>query len=280
VNQFGPRLSFFLDCGLDLEYLALTRVCRKVFAVAMRDVFGAGPKAQLFKVHTQTSGRSLITAEFRNNLTRTAVELLLAYVNATNSCHSNSADEPFTTPSEEWSRLASHAQSILLEESGLFRHMMNALSGSPGMKAMEQVVEKAILEEFRVIESLGGVLGAVENRYQRTQIQASAHRLESQIYSGIRPLVGLTRYGSGEKASRRVELVRTPHATKKLQLSRLKEFKRRNAAKAARALDRLGATVDHGGNVFAELLNTVEVCSLGQITERLQKQVGKFRPMM
>ena len=112
VDQFGPRLSFFLDCGLDVEYIALARVSRRIWSIGMRDVFGAGPRAQLFKLHTQTSGRSLIAAEFKNNLTRTAAELMLAYMNATNSCHSNSADEPFTTPSEEWIRLAAHGQAI------------------------------------------------------------------------------------------------------------------------------------------------------------------------
>src|SRR5215510_15090756 len=169
VDQFGPRLSFFLDCGLDVEYIALARVSRCIWAIGMRDVFGAGPRAQLFKLHTQTSGRSLIAAEFKNNLTRTAAELVLSYMNATNSCHSNSADEPFTTPTEEWIRLAAHGQAILLEESGIFKHTMNMLSGSPGMKAVERAVEAAILDEFREIESLGGVMGAVENRYQRSQ---------------------------------------------------------------------------------------------------------------
>src|SRR5205823_1233834 len=134
VDQFGPRLSFFLDCGLDAEYIALARVSRRIWAIGMRDAYGAGPRGQLFKLHTQTSGRSLIAAEFKNNLTRTAAELMLAYMNATNSCHSNSADEPFTTPSEEWIRLAAHGQAILLEESGIFKHTMNMLSGSPGMK--------------------------------------------------------------------------------------------------------------------------------------------------
>ena len=179
VDQFGPRLSFFLDCGLDVEYIALSRVSRKIWAIGMRDVFGASPRGQMFKLHTQTSGRSLIAAEFKNNLTRTAAELMLAYMNGTNSCHSNSADEPFTTPSEEWIRLAAHGQAILLEESGIFKHTMNMLSGSPGMKAVERAVEKAILDEFREIESLGGVMGAVENRYQRSQIQNAAHRYEA-----------------------------------------------------------------------------------------------------
>src|ERR1043165_3763121 len=165
VNVFGPRLSFFLDCGLDVEYVALARVCRKLWAIGLRDVFGADARAQLFKLHTQTSGRSLIAQEFKNNLTRTAVELMLAYINGTNSCHSNSADEPFTTPSEENVRLTAHAQAILLEETGLFKLLMNTLGGSPGMKIVERAVEEGILNEFGQIDRLGGVLVALENRY-------------------------------------------------------------------------------------------------------------------
>src|SRR5581483_2302071 len=246
VDQFGPRLSFFLDCGLDAEYIALARVSRRIWAIGMRDVFGAGPKAQLFKLHTQTSGRSLIAAEFKNNLTRTAAELILAYMNATNSCHSNSADEPFTTPSEEWIRLASHAQAILLEESGIFKHTMNMLSGSPGMKAVERAVEAAILDEFREIERLGGVLAAVEERYQRSQIQNAAHRYEQQIYDGTRPIIGLNRYREGVEDTPEVKLVRTPRSKQQLQVDRLQKFKKKNAEKARRALDKLAAVVERG----------------------------------
>jgi len=280
VDQFGPRLSFFLDCGLDVEYVALARVSRRIWAISMRDVFGAGPKAQLFKLHTQTSGRSLIAAEFKNNLTRTAAELMLAYMNATNSSHSNSADEPFTTPSEEWIRLAAHSQAILLEESGLFKHTMNMLSGSPGMKAVERAVEAAILDEFREIERLGGVLAAVEERYQRSQIQNAAHRYEQQIYDGVRPIIGLNRYRNGSDAIPEVELARTPRPKQQLQVDRLCKFKRKNAEKAKRALDKLAAVVERGENCFQTLLEAVEVCSLGQITGRLQEVVGRFRPMV
>jgi methylmalonyl-CoA mutase len=246
----------------------------------MREVFGAGPRAQMFKLHTQTSGRSLIAAEFKNNLTRTAAELMLAYMNGTNSCHSNSADEPFTTPSEEWIRLAAHGQAILLEESGIFKHTMNMLSGSPGMKAVERAVEKAILDEFREIESLGGVMGAVENRYQRSQIQNAAHRYEQQIYDGTRPIVGLNRYRNGDDGMPEVELVRTPRAKQKLQVDRLTKFKKKHAAKSKQALDKLARGVDRGENCFPALLEAVEVCSLGQITGRLQEVVGRFRPMV
>jgi methylmalonyl-CoA mutase cobalamin-binding domain/chain len=280
ADDFGPRLSFFLDCGLDVEYIALTRVSRRIWAIGMRDAFGAGPRAQMFKVHTQTSGRSLIAAEFRNNLTRTAAELMLAYMNGTNSCHSNSADEPFTTPSEEWIRLSAHGQAILLDESGIFKHTMNMLSGSPGMKAVERAVEAAILEEFREIERLGGVLAAVENRYQRSQIQNAAHRYEQQIYDGTRPIIALNKYRNGDEEMPEVELVRTPRAKQQLQVDRLKKFKKKNAVKAGKALDKLAAVAETSENCFPALLEAAEVCSLGQITGRLQEVVGRFRPMV
>jgi methylmalonyl-CoA mutase cobalamin-binding domain/chain len=280
VNEFGPRLSFFLDCGLDVEYIALTRVSRRIWAIGMRDAFGAGHKAQMFKVHTQTSGRSLVAAEFKNNLTRTAAELMLSYMNGTNSCHSNSADEPFTTPSEEWIRLAAHGQAILLDESGIFKHTMNMLSGSPGMKAVERAVEAAILEEFREIERLGGVMGAVENRYQRSQIQTAAHRYEQQIYNGTRPIIALNKYRNDSEEMPEFELARTPRAKQQLQVDRLRKFKAKNARNAEQALAKLAAVVETDENCFPALLEAAEVCSLGQISECLQEVVGRFRPMV
>jgi methylmalonyl-CoA mutase len=279
VDAFAPRLSFFLDCSLDVEFLALARVCRKLWAIGMRDVFAASPHGQLFKLHTQTSGRSLVSAEYKNNLTRTAIELLLACVNATNSCHSNSADEPFTTPGEEYARLASHSQSILLEESGLFRHTMNLLAGSPGMKQVERAVEDAILAEFETIARLGGVLEAMEQRYQRSCIQAAGYRYEQQILDGTRPVIGVNRYRS-DAAPPEPRLVRLPDERKREQIRRLGEFKERNRHTAPVALDRLACVIRDGGNVFTELLDTVECCSLGQITHALQQTVGKFRPLI
>jgi len=279
VNAFGPRLSFFLDCGLDVEYLVLGRVCRRIWAIGMRDVFGADSKAQRLKLHTQTSGRSLIAAEFQNNLTRTAVELMIAYMNYTNSCHSNSADEPFTTPTEKYALLASHGQSIILEESGMFKHMMNMFGGAPGLLALERQVEKGILESFREIDTLGGVIPAMEQRYQRSKIQESGHRIEMQIYSGERPIIGLNKYVSDEPPPH-VPLARTPPKKQRLQVARLQAFKKKHAQRAPDALQRLDNVVRNGGNVFAELVSTVEHCSLGQITACLTNAVGKFRPMV
>src|SRR6185503_17952831 len=136
-------------------------------------------------------------------------------------------------------RLSAHSQGILLEESGIFKHTMNMLSGSPGMKAVERAVEAAILEEFREIERLGGVLAAVENRYQRSQIQNAAHRYEEQIYDGTRPIVGLNRYRNGAEETPEMELARTSKAKQQLQVDRLTKFKKKNAEKAKRALAKL-----------------------------------------
>ena len=279
VDRFGPRFSFFLDCGLDVEYLVLGRVCRRIWAIGMRDAFGAGPKAQVLKLHTQTRGRSLVAAEFKNNLTRTAVELMISYINCTNSCHSNSADEPFTTPTEEYVRLASHAQSILLEETGVFRHTMNVLAGSPGLLLLERRVERAVLDVFREIDTMGGVLSAMEQRYQRSRIQEAAHRYERQINAGERPVIGLNKYAD-PGAVPRVALARTSPRKQRLQVERLRAFKARNERRAPEALGRLAAVARAKGNVFAELLSTVECCSLGQITACLTSVVGRFRPMV
>jgi methylmalonyl-CoA mutase len=148
------------------------------------------------------------------------------------------------------------------------------------MKAVERAVEAAILEEFREIERLGGVLAAVEERYQRSQIQNAAHRYEQQIYDGTRPIIGLNKYRDGDDDAPEVELSRTPRAKQQLQVDRLCKFKKKNADKANRALDKLAAAAERNENVFPVLLEAAEVCSLGQITGRLQEVVGRFRPMV
>jgi methylmalonyl-CoA mutase N-terminal domain/subunit len=157
---------------------------------------------------------------------------------------------------------------------------MNMLTGSPGMKAVERAVEAAILEEFREIERLGGVMGAVENRYQRSQIQNAAHRYEQQIYDGTRPIIALNKYRNAAEEPPEIELSRTSRAKQQLQVDRLKKFKKKNAAKAAKALDKLAAVAETNENCFPALMEAAEVCSLGQITGRLQEVVGRFRPMV
>src|SRR5260370_10556588 len=182
-------------------------------------------------------------------------------MNASNWGRANSADEPFTTPSEEWIRLGAHGQAILLAESGIYKHTMNMLSGSPGMKAVERAIEAAILDEFREIERLGGVLRAVEDRYQRSQIQNASHRYEQQINEGVRPIIGLNRYRNGSHDIPEVKLARTPRKKQQLQIDRLVKFKKKNADKSKRALDKLATVVESGQNCFPALLEAVDIWS-------------------
>src|SRR5437762_10447167 len=155
---------------------------------------------------------------------------------------------------------------------------MSGVAGSPGMKIVERAVEQGVLNEFREIDRLGGVLAAIEHRYQRSQIQASAHRYEQQINDGTRPIIGLNRYRDADDKLSAVKVVRTPRQKKQLQVDRLEKFKRRHRTEAERALDELTKVVREGGNVFAQLIQTAEHCSLGQITSRLHELVGHYRP--
>jgi len=276
VEEFGPRLSFFLDCGLDVEYVALARVCRKIWAIGMRDVLRAGARAQRFKLHTQTSGRSLISRDFKNNLTRTAIEMMLACINATNSCHSNSADEPFTTPAEEYVRLAAQGQAILLEESGLFKGMMNLLSGSRECAPWKppsprQSWRNSARSTTWARAGRGGApLSAQPDPVRRPPLRAADP-------PGQAPIIGLNRYRGDSAASPDVQIVRTPPSRKQLQVDRLKRFKRRHARQAGPALDALAKVVESGGNVFAQLIDTVEHCSLAR-SRPAPGSGGKYRP--
>jgi len=174
VNEFGPRLSLLPRLRPRRGIPRARSRLPPHLAIGMKEVFGAGPKAQVLKLHTQTSGRSLIAAEFQNNLTRTAIELMLAYMNYTNSCHSNSADEPFTTPTEKYATLASHGQSIIMEESGVFKHTMNLFAARRPDDPREAGREGEFWTCSARWTRFGGVLAAQEQRYQRSKIQEAA----------------------------------------------------------------------------------------------------------
>ena len=216
------------------------------------------------------------------NLTRTAVELLLAYINYTNSCHSNSADEPFTTPTEEYVRLAAHGQAIVLEETGLFKHMMNLFGGSPGMQIVEREVERGVLDYFREIDRLGGVLACIEQRYQRSQIQEESMHYEMLKHTGEYPIIGVNTFRNphADPVPQHIELARSTDDEKQGQLTRLRDFHARHGAASGPALKRLQRAVIDNANVFAVLMEAVRVCSLGQITTALFEVGGQYRRSM
>ena len=282
IDDFAPNLSFFFSNGLDAEYTVIGRVARRIWAVAMRDRYGAGERSRKLKYHIQTSGRSLHAQEIDFNDIRTTLQALMAIHDNCNSLHTNSYDEAITTPSEESVRRAMAIQLIINRELGWAKNE-NPLQGSALIEELTDLVEEAVLIEFENISRRGGVLGAMETQYQRGRIQEESLIYEHLKHSGELPVVGVNTFvnpGGSHDASRDLTLARTDAGEKDDRLRDLAAFQALHAAEAPAALDRLRETVLSGGNVFSELLETVGCCSLGQITHALYEVGGQYRRAM
>lgn len=280
INDFAPNLSFFFSSGMDPEYAVINRVARRIWAIAMRDKYGANERSQKFKVHIQTSGRSLHSQEYEFNDIRTTLQALMALYDNCNSLHTNAYDEAVTTPSEPSVRRALAIQQIINKEFGLYANE-NALQGAFIVDDLTELVEEAILREFDRLSERGGVLGAMETGYQRARIQEESLHYESLKASGALPIIGVNCFvnpeGDVEQATEKLDLMRATEEEKQSQLRRLREFKKRHAGDAPEALRRLKQVVLSGGNLFEELMNTVRSCSLGQITQALFEVGGRYR---
>ncbi len=282
VDSFAPNLSFFFSNGMDPEYTVIGRVARRIWAVAMREKYGAGPRSQMLKYHIQTSGRSLHSQEIQFNDIRTTLQALCAVYDNCNSLHTNAYDEAITTPSRESVRRALAIQQIINREWGLAENE-NPGQGSFIVEELTALVEEAVLTEFDRITERGGVLGAMEKGYQRGTIQEESMRYEHLKHSGELPIVGVNTFKNEQDAEEtpvKVELARATEEEKRSQLRRLEEFKRRNAKEAPGALRRLQETALSEQNIFAELMHTVRYCSLGQITDALYEVGGRYRRSM
>jgi methylmalonyl-CoA mutase len=278
VDDFAPNFSFFFSNGLDAEYSVIGRVARRIWAIALRDLYGASERSQKLKYHIQTSGRSLHAQEMAFNDIRTTLQALTAIQDHCNSLHTNAYDEAVTTPSEESVRRALAIQLVIQRELGIAKSE-NALQGSYAIEWLTDRVEEAVLEEFERLSSRGGVLGAMETHYQRGRIQEESLRYEAKKHSGELPIVGVNTFEGkgGEGGLRPVALMRASEAERRQQLDALHAFQARHRAEAGPALARLQAAARAGGNVFAELMETVKVASLGQITEALFAVGGRYR---
>ena len=280
IDDFAPNLSFFFSNGMDAEYTVLGRVARRVWAVAMRDRYGASARSQQLKYHVQTSGRSLHAQEMDFNDIRTTLQALCAIYDNANSLHTNAYDEAVTTPSEHSVRRALAIQMIIDKEWGLAGNE-NPLQGSAAVDELTDLVEEAVLAEFDRIAERGGVLGAMETGYQRGRIQDESMLYEHKKHDGSLPLVGVNTFldpsRDDDAAPQEVELARATEAEKQSQLTRLADFQARHAQEAPVALGRLQEAATSGGNVFAALMDAVRVCSLGQISEAFFEVGGQYR---
>ncbi len=282
IDEFCGNLSFFFSNGLDPEYSVIGRVARKIWAVALREKYGANDKSQKFKYHIQTSGRSLHAQEIDFNDIRTTLQAFIALSDNCNSLHTNAYDEAITTPTEESVRRAMAIQMIINREFGLNK-TDNPLQGSFIVNELAELVEEAILQEFERISDRGGVLGAMESMYQRGKIQEESLYYESLKDSGELPIIGVNTYiadNISEQLNQEIELSRCSDEEKMEQINRLNTFKDKNKNQSAEAISRLKNIVLHNGNIFEELLYTVNYCTLGEITNVLYEVGGKYRRNM
>ena len=282
TNEFSQNLSFFFSNGLDPEYSVLGRVARKIWAITLRDKYGANTKSQKFKFHVQTSGRSLHAQEIDFNDIRTTLQAYMALSDNCNSLHTNAYDEAITTPTEESVRRAMAIQMIINREFGLNK-TDNPMQGSYLIEELSLLVEEAVLKEFENISDKGGVLGAMESMYQRSKIQEESLYYEGLKDSGELPIIGVNTYVASdiyEKMNKEIDISRCSNEEKTNQITRLNNFKNKNKNKSEEALTRLTDVALSNENVFKELLYTVNFCSLGEITNTLYEIGGKYRRNM
>jgi methylmalonyl-CoA mutase len=282
IDDFAPNLSFFLSNGMDAEYVVIGRVARRIWARAMRDRYQAGARSQMLKYHVQTSGRSLHAREISFNDIRTTLQALYALFDNCNSLHTNAYDEALTTPTEESVRRAVAIQLIINRELGLNK-IQNPWQGSFAIDYLTDMVEEAVYKEFESLSERGGVLGAMETMYQRGKIQEESLYYETKKHDGSLPLVGVNTFLSGVDASAEhqgTQLIRSSEDEKQAQVAGVRAFQSRNAERAPAALKRLQQVAASGANVFAELMESVKVCSLGQISHALYQVGGQYRRNM
>jgi len=283
IDDFVPNLSFFFSYGMEPEYAVLGRVARRIWAVAMRDKYGANERSQKLKFHSQTSGRSLHAQEIAFNDIRTTLQALISTYDNTNSLHTNAYDEAITTPTEESVRRAMAIQLVINKEWGLGKNE-NPNQGSFIVEGLTDLVEEAVLKEFEAIAERGGVLGAMETGYQRGKIQEESMVYEHRKHDGSYPIVGVNTFRNphANPVPQRLELIRSTEEEKQSQLRRLAEFHERNKAESGPMLKRLRQAVIRDENAFAVLMDAVAVrfCSLGQITSALFEVGGQYRRNM
>ncbi|MEH6991300.1 fused isobutyryl-CoA mutase/GTPase IcmF [Neobacillus drentensis] len=283
IDDFAPNLSFFFSNGLDPEYTVIGRVARRIWASVMRDKYGASERSQKLKYHVQTSGRSLHAQEIDFNDIRTTLQALMALQDNCNSLHTNAYDEAITTPTEESVRRAMAIQMIITKEHGLAKNE-NPLQGSFIVEELTDLVEEAVLQEFERLNDRGGVLGSMETQYQRGKIQDESMYYEMKKHTGELPIIGVNTYLNPNPPSAEdidsMELARASYEEKELQITNLRTFQQAHAAETEKALEKLKAAAVNNENIFAQLMETVKVASLGQITKALYEVGGQYRRNM
>jgi len=281
IDEFAPNLSFFFSNGLDPEYSVIGRVARRIWSIAIRDLYKGTERSQKLKYHIQTSGRSLHAQEIDFNDIRTTLQALIAIYDNCNSLHTNAYDEAITTPTEESVRRAMAIQMIINKEFGMTKNE-NPMQGAYFLEELTELVEEAVLSEFLSINERGGVLGAMETQYQRGKIQDESMLYEHLKHSGELPIVGVNTFIDPKTQAigyvpPKIEMARASYAEKQAQLENLRSYQKGHSHEAEKELASLKRAALSNGNVFAALMSAARVCSLYQMTQALYEVGGQYR---
>jgi methylmalonyl-CoA mutase len=281
IDDFAPNLSFFFSNGIDPEYAVIGRVARRIWAKAMKNIYGGNERSQMLKYHIQTSGRSLHAQEIDFNDIRTTLQALYAIYDNCNSLHTNAYDEAITTPTEESVRRAVAIQLIINRELGLANNE-NPLQGSFIIEELTDLVEEAVYAEFNRISERGGVLGSMETMYQRNKIQEESLYYETLKHTGEYPIIGVNTFLSknGSPTIIPQEVIRSTTEEKEKQISNVQAFQEHHKSEAQRALNHLKQVAVSDGNIFDALMEAAKVCSLGQMSNALYQVGGQYRRNM
>ena len=281
IDDFAPNLSFFFSNGIDPEYAVIGRVARRIWAKAIKQKYKGNDRSQKLKYHIQTSGRSLHAQEIDFNDIRTTLQALYAIYDNCNSLHTNAYDEAITTPTEASVRRAMAIQLIINRELGLTKNE-NPLQGAFIIEELTDLVEEAVLAEFKRINDRGGVLGAMETMYQRGKIQEESLYYETLKHTGEFPIIGVNTFlnKEGSLTVSPGEIIRATEEEKQIQINNLKAFQDRNADKTESLLHDLQLKAINGENVFEGLMEAAKYCSLGQISNALYAVGGQYRRNM
>jgi isobutyryl-CoA mutase len=281
VDDFAPNLSFFFSNGLDPEYAVIGRVARRIWSVAMKELYNGTERSQKLKYHIQTSGRSLHAQEMAFNDIRTTLQALYAIADNCNSLHTNAYDEAVTTPTEESVRRAIAIQLVINRELGMMKNE-NPFQGAPFIEKLTDLVEESVLKEMEALDARGGVLGAMETMYQRGKIQEESLHYEAKKHSGELPIIGVNTFlpDNQQDMVKETALIRSSDDEKKSQIENVEALALRFASEREEALARLKQVAKTGGNVFGELMETVKTCSLGSISQALFEVGGAYRRSM
>ncbi len=281
IDDFAPNLSFFFSNGMDPEYSVMGRVARRIWAKAIKYKYKGAERSQKLKYHIQTSGRSLHAQEIAFNDIRTTLQALMALYDNCNSLHTNAYDEAITTPTEESVRRALAIQLVINKELGLSKNE-NPLQGAFIIEELTELVERAVLEEFRRISERGGVLGAMERMYQRSRIQEESLYYEQLKHDGTLPIVGVNTFldPKGSPTIVPPEVIRATKEEKEYAIAARDAFQARNTEAGPRALAEVQRAAVQNQNVFTALMEACKVATLGQLSHALYAVGGQYRRNM